>query len=203
MQPEHLLQEGLAGPVTGHVHECRKGDEDEGIRSIRSADPLLEPQVRSLGPFFPSPLPPRGHKGGGFCPLFPPPPPPGEGSFPSAGPKGGGRSERGTSFSPSSPGPGIPPDPTSPPFPGADARSPRTPGSCTPASPVSANPPETPGKPPRNTASPSPRRRSSSSAPGRTLRTVYRRFPVTGRCLPPSRGGGECPRGGVRPTAGG
>src|SRR3990172_3577495 len=197
MQPEHLLQEGLAGPVTGHVHECRKGDEDEGIRSIRSADPLLEPQVRSLGPFFPSPLRPgnrgflqQGRKAGGgrkeellsplpfhgpvFPPLPPPPPPPGKWVFPAAGPKGGGRSERGTSFSPSSPGPGIPPDPTSPPFPGADARSPRTPGSCTPASPVSANPPETPGKPPRNTASPSPRRRSSSSAPGRTLRTVSR-----------------------------
>src|SRR3989304_2461112 len=56
MQPEHLLQEGLAGPVTGHVHECRKGDEDKGIVAIRSPDLLLEPQVRSLGPFFPSPL---------------------------------------------------------------------------------------------------------------------------------------------------
>src|SRR3970282_472935 len=59
MQPEHLLQEGLAGPVTGHVHECRKGDEDKGIVAIRSPDLLLEPQVRSLGPFFPPP-PDRG-----------------------------------------------------------------------------------------------------------------------------------------------
>src|SRR3972149_10281740 len=56
MQPEHLLQEWLAGPVTGHVHECRKGDEDKGIVAIRSPFLPREPQMRSLGPCFPSPL---------------------------------------------------------------------------------------------------------------------------------------------------
>ncbi len=54
MQPEHLLQEGQAGPVTGHVHERGKGDQEKGVGAIGSPDSVFEPKVGRLGAFFPS-----------------------------------------------------------------------------------------------------------------------------------------------------